>query len=35
VDLTPTFSPPSFVIVKRMGMQSGMLKCLVAGSLCW
>ena len=30
VDLTPTFSLPSFVIVKGMGMQFGMLKCLVA-----
>lgn len=30
MDLTPTFFLPSFVIVKRMGMQFGMLKCLVA-----
>lgn len=30
VDLTPAFSLLSFVIVKRMGMQFGMLKCLVA-----
>ena len=30
VELAPTFSPPSFIIVKRMGMQFGMLKCLVA-----
>ena len=30
VNLTPTSSLPSFVIVKRMGKQFEMLKCLVA-----
>lgn len=30
VDLASTFSLPSYVIVKRMGIQFGMLKCLVA-----
>jgi hypothetical protein len=29
VDLIPTFSLPSYVSVKRLGMQFGMLKCLV------